>query len=111
MRASLEGIKAFTSVITIAEVLPKPVKAADTRLAEMFLDFLSHGRNLILIEISEVIAERGGRLRGKYDWLKTMDAIQIAAAIVAGADAFLTNDKDLKKIKDIKILVLEDYSK
>ena len=28
-----------------------------------------------------------------------------------GADVFLTNDYDLKKISDIKILILEDFLK
>ena len=36
-------------------------------------------------------------------------SVQIAAALDAGADAFLTNDKKLSGIKEIKILVLNDY--
>jgi predicted nucleic acid-binding protein len=38
-----------------------------------------------------------------------VDAVQIAAALDVGADAFLTNDKKLSAIKEIKILVLNDY--
>ena len=38
-----------------------------------------------------------------------MDAVQIAAALDAEADVFLTNDKKLSGIKEIKILVLSDY--
>jgi predicted nucleic acid-binding protein len=38
-----------------------------------------------------------------------IDALQIAAAVEVAADAFLTNDIRLKKIKEIKILVLKDY--
>ena len=38
-----------------------------------------------------------------------MDAVQIAAALDAEADAFLTNDKKLSGIKEIKIIVLSDY--
>ena len=48
-------------------------------------------------------------LRGRYPHLKTVDAVQIAAAVDAAADAFLTNDKNLAGIKEIKILVLSDY--
>jgi predicted nucleic acid-binding protein len=38
-----------------------------------------------------------------------VDAVQIAAALDAEADAFLTNDKKLSGIKEIRILVLNDY--
>jgi predicted nucleic acid-binding protein len=38
-----------------------------------------------------------------------VDSIQIAAAIAIEADAFLTNDDRLKRIKEVKVLVLEDY--
>lgn len=55
------------------------------------------------------IAERAGRLRGRYKDIKTIDAIQIASAIEVGADAFLTNDKKLKKVEEIKVVVLKDY--
>jgi predicted nucleic acid-binding protein len=55
------------------------------------------------------IGETAGVLRGKYPYLKTVDAVQIAAALDAEADVFLTNDKKLSGIKEIKILVLSDY--
>jgi predicted nucleic acid-binding protein len=38
-----------------------------------------------------------------------MDAIQLSAAINAGADAFITNDIKLKQVKELKVIVLEDY--
>jgi len=38
-----------------------------------------------------------------------VNAAQIAAAVDAAADAFLTNDKKLIGIREIKILVLSDY--
>ncbi len=102
-------LSAFSSVITLTEVLPKPIEAKDEKLARKFAEFLKHGKNLSLIEISASIAERGGRLRGQYPNLRTIDAIQISVAIDVGADAFLTNDEKLKQIKEIKVLVLKDY--
>jgi predicted nucleic acid-binding protein len=98
---------AFSSVITLTEVLPKPIEAGDEKLAKRFAEFLQYGKNFSLIEISADIAERAGRLRGKYPNLRTLDAIQISAAIDIGVDAFLTNDKKLKEIKEIKVLVLK----
>jgi predicted nucleic acid-binding protein len=99
----------FTSVITITEVLPKPVSVNHEELVEKFMNFLMREENINLLEISPDIAEKAGRLRGKYKSLKTMDAIQIATAITTGIDAFVTNDIKLKQINEIKIIVLNDY--
>jgi len=102
-------LSAFSSVITLTEVLSKPLEAGDEKLASKFADFLKHGKNFSLIEISTRIAERAGRLRGQYSDIRTVDAIQISTAIDVGADVFLTNDKKLKQIKEIKVMVLKDY--
>jgi predicted nucleic acid-binding protein len=102
-------LNAFSSVITLTEVLPKPIESGDEKLAKKFAEFLKYGKNLTMIEISEKIAESAGKLRGCYPFLKSIDAIQISAAIDVGADAFLTNDIKLKQIKEIKVLVLKDY--
>jgi predicted nucleic acid-binding protein len=102
--------KALTSVITITEVLPKPVSSNNEELVKKFKTFLIRESNIRLLGISRSIAERAGRLRGKYGSLRTLDALQLAAAIEGGADAFLTNDVKLKQISEIKIIVLKDYS-
>lgn len=101
---------ASSSVITLAEVLAKPVETGNEVLTRKFADFLKHGRNLQLVEITTGIAEKAGHLRGRYPHIRAIDAIQISAAIELGADAFVTNDKKLKRIKDIKVIVLKDYS-
>ena len=103
------NLNAYSSVITLVEVLPKPTESGDERLTRKFAEFLKHGRNLIIIEISERIAEAAGKLRGRYPFLKTVDAIQLAAALDLGTEAFLTNDGKLGKFKELKVLVLKDY--
>lgn len=102
-------LNAFTSIISLVEVLPKPIESEKKRLVKKFADFLRYGKNLTLIEISADIAQRAGELRGQYTFLRTMDAIQISVALEVGADAFLTNDIKLKQIKEIKVLVLRDF--
>ena len=102
-------LNAYSSVITLAEVLPKPIERGDEKLARRFAEFLKHGRNLTVIEISEGIAEAAGKLRGHYSFLKTVDAIQLAAALEVEAGAFLTNDAKLQQFDELKVLVLKDY--
>lgn len=99
----------ITSVLTLSEVLLKPVETGNDELAEKFKTYLKKATNLTLLPITEIIGESGGVLRGKYPHLKTIDAVQIATALDAEADAFLTNDKRLSGIKEIKIIVLKDY--
>ncbi len=102
-------INAFSSVLTLTEVLSKPIETGDYKLAKRFSDFLKHGKNLKLIEVSMHIAEMAGKLRGQYPGLRTVDAIQLSVAIDIGVDAFLTNDAKLKQIQEINILFLKDY--
>jgi predicted nucleic acid-binding protein len=100
---------AFSSVITLVEVLPKPVETGDEKLVKQFSDFLKNGKNISMVEISADIAESAGKLRGRYTFLRTMDAIQIAVSLKVEADAFITNDVKLKQIDELKIILLKDY--
>lgn len=103
-------VTAFTSVITLAEVLPAPLQAGNVKLARKFTDFLKHGENLTMIDISAGIAENAGRLRAEYPSLKAFDAMQLAAAMQLRAKVFVTNDKKLKNVKGIEMLVLDEYA-
>ena len=103
------NLNAYSSVITLAEVLPKPIERGDETLARKFAEFLKHGRNLTMIEISDAIAETAGNLRGRYPFLKTVDAIQLATALDVRAGAFLTNDVKLQQFNELKVLALKDY--
>ena len=102
-------LSAYTSVITLTEVLVKPFETGNDNLALKFSKFLRYSNNISLLEITASIAETAGRLRGKYPFLRTMDALQIAVALNISADAFITNDINLKKIDEIKTIVLKDY--
>ena len=104
-----KNIGAFSSVVTITEVLPKPVKAGRRDLVEKFVSFLRYSGSLELIDISANVAEKAGELRGRYEFLKTLDALQLSAALEGGAEAFLTNARKLKQIQELKIICLKDY--
>lgn len=103
------SLTAYSSVLTLTEVLIKPVAINDVALTQKFVQFIKHAKHLILIEISEGIAETAGNLRGRYSFLKTIDALQVAAALDVEADAFLTNDAKLRQIKELRVILLRDY--
>ncbi len=48
------------------------------------------------------------KLRAKYPALKSLDSLQLAAAINAGCDYFFTNDYKLKRIPEIKMLIVDE---
>lgn len=101
--------RAYTPVMTLVEVLRRPVAAGNEALAEKFIHILAHTRNLELLGASAQIAERAGRLRAKYRGLKAADAIQLSAALCARAEAFVTNDVDLRRVDELRIIVPSDY--
>ncbi len=103
------NLNAYSSVITLAEVLARPIERGDEKLARKFSEFLKHGKNLTMVEVSEGTAEDAGRIRGRFPFLKTVDAIQLASALEVGAEAFLTNDLKLQQFNELKVLILKDY--
>jgi len=57
-----------------------------------------------------ILAAESGKSR-RYLFLKLADAMQIATALHAGADLFLTNDKQLKQLTEIPVAVLDECCK
>ena len=100
-------ITGFTSVITLCEVITKPLSLQDTQLADRYRALLIESLHFNCCDINSQIAESAGQLRAQYQ-LRTPDALQIAVAIHAECDAFLTNDKRLRQVNEIQIIVLDD---
>jgi predicted nucleic acid-binding protein len=100
------SIRVVTSVITLSEVLVKPLREGDTQLAQQYRDILLNIEGLTTVEISVAIAEKVAQLRSQYS-LRTPDAIQIATALESGATALLTNDIRLPVLSNLQMLVLD----
>ena len=101
------ALTAYSSVITLTEVLTQPIRAGNQPLAEEYRKRLINSRNLILKPISPMTAELAAELRAHYR-LRTPDALQVATALEAGCEAFLCNDMDLRRITELRVLVLDD---
>lgn len=98
----------YTGMISLAEVLVKPKRNADTVLEQAYRSILTGSRNFVTLPITAEIAERAADLRSRYK-IKLPDALQVAAALEAGCDAILTNDgTDLRPVTEIRVLVLDD---
>lgn len=102
------NIEVITSTVTLLEVLVLPIKTNNLALVEKYRDILLFSEGFTTLEIFHEISELSAKLRAKYT-IKTPDAIQIATGILYGANQFLTNDPYLRKISDMKVLVLDDF--
>jgi predicted nucleic acid-binding protein len=102
------AIEGLTSTITLLEVLVHPLRDGNNRLADKYKAILLYSNGLTTHEVSHEISARAASLRAKYG-LKTPDAIQLATAMQYQADYFLTNDPALRKVRDMDVLVLDDF--
>lgn len=96
-----------TSVITLTEILVLPIETGNQAYEQAYREMLLNTETIRLERVSVAIAEQAARLRARYN-LRTPDALHIATAITAGCDAFLTNDRALRRADVIRVLVLDE---
>ncbi len=99
--------KFMTSVITYSEYCVKPKKINNQKAISEFKNLLNDLEcdiKNIDINIADITAE----LRAKYQFLRTPDALQLATAIHNSCNKFITNDKKLKQITEIEIVLIAD---
>lgn len=99
--------RGVTSVITLLEILVRPKKEGRPEAARDYLDLLTTFPNLIIVEVNLEVADLASDLRAKYG-IRTPDAIQVASVLTAGARGFITNDKRLKRIAELEVLLLDE---
>jgi len=109
--AAENGVHSITSAITVTEVLTQPKRNNDHSLVATYRQFLTGTPDELTIYAIDIsIAETAADIRARYG-AKTPDAIQIATAIVSRSQAFLTNDRNLKRVSGVQIILLDDLTK
>ncbi len=108
-RAADAGLlQLFTSALSLLEVLVIPYRSGNQALAERYDAFLTGSRGLQVVEIDHGQLRAAAKLRAVFPSIRTPDALQIGAALVAGCHAFLTNDRELPRVPGLEILQLRD---
>jgi len=87
------------TTVTIAEVLTGPLRTGDEALARRYRAVLEAWE---VVDLTSEVAEAAARIRGAYS-LKLPDAIQVASALVIGADALVTHDRDFAPVRGLPI--------
>ena len=65
--------------------------------------------NLAINNVDVRSARIDAELRAKYGLL-TSDSLQIGACLAHGAEAFVTNDRRLRRVKEMEIVTLDDFA-
>lgn len=101
-------ITTVVSGITLSECLVGAIRLGLVDLEQAFVDVLQQDE-VVFVEINVAIAREAARIRVRYN-LQLPDALQVAAAIIAGCEAFLTNDTALKRVTELRVLVVGELS-
>ena len=109
LQALVSGhIEGITSVLTLMELCTRPLKLGRPDLANTYEVTIHNWPNLVTVGIDRILARGGAELRARHG-LQSVDAAQIAAGLMSRATAFLTNDRRLRRITELQILLLDDY--
>ena len=113
-RVVLEAIESgqvagLITTVTLAEVLTVPAQAGDRRAMLDYELYLTHFPNMHLVVLDAALARETALVRATAK-LRTPDAVQVAAARLAGADGIVTNDhRWAGRVTQPQVVMLDDY--
>lgn len=102
------NVQGITSIITLIEACVLPRRQGRQDLIQAYERALLYSQQVRTLPVDAVLARRAVVLRAEYG-IRVPDALQIAAALEAGATAFVTNDRRLTKVKEFCVLQFDDY--
>ena len=102
------ALRAVTSTVTFAEILTKPFADKNFSLADEIKFTLKSFSSLSVASIDEKLGEAAALIRARHT-IRLPDALQLAAAIQGETSLFLTNDKRVKKVDALEVVVLPDF--
>ncbi len=101
------NLRAFTSELTLAEVLVRPLIDGNLEIQSVYQQALQSSEVLEVVAVSWHVLIEVARLRAVAN-LRLPDAIHGATAILSGCETFLTNDRRLTALPGIEVVVLSE---
>ena len=98
----------MTSILTLVELAVKPLRLGRPEVADAYELLVQDIDNLAVVELDARVGRIGAELRATHG-LRTPDALHLAACLAHGAEFFLTNDRRLRRVTEIEVLVLDDF--
>ena len=96
-----------TSLLTFTEYCVIPYRQNNIRKITDFENFINDAA-IFVVPFTAKIAKYAAQIRAKYVGIKAMDALQLAFAIQNDCDAFLTNDKQLRQVTEIRTVLVDE---
>lgn len=101
---TLTGI---TSELTLAELLVKPCRDQDLAQQARYKKAIANRQNFFIMPVLRDLLIDAAEVRAKIQ-LKLPDAIHVATALRTNCTTFLTNDRQIKKLTDISVVLLSE---
>lgn len=96
------------STITCMEYLVHPYRNNVPEDVDLLFKFIDKS-GIYVIDIDLNVAKLAAQIRAETPAFKAMDSLQLSAAFRSGCDTFLTNDKQLKQFKHLKIISIDEW--
>lgn len=105
-KISAGKMNASISVLVLHEVLSGVYKKGMADKVPDYIEAITSGGKIEVVDFTKVISLRSALFRARYG-LKTPDAIHLASAYEAGVKIFITPDRRIGRIKELKIRILK----
>lgn len=91
----------MTSALTLSELLVKPYRDGEMQLINAYRSWFGGLSWLEILPVSHDVLDLAALLRATRPGLKLPDGIQLATALIAGANGFISADKGIHAIDQI----------
>jgi len=96
--------------IKLLELTVYPWRRVQPQIARRYEALLINFPNLMMADVTRETARQAAKLRAEFN-IRPADVLHVAAALVNGATAFVSNDKQLKRLAPIIApVILEDFA-
>lgn len=102
---SANKLASHTSILTVAEVLTKPMEKNNLELKTRYQEVFNHLPNLSVVSPVYSTAILAASIRATYR-IGLIDSFQLALASENGCRSFLTNDRKLSRYKKLTIVLV-----
>lgn len=100
--------RAGSSVLVLGELLVQPLRVGRLDLVDRYQGLFTSDEVFSVWDVNRAIVGQAASLRANHG-LKMLDALHVATAIQNGATIFVTNDEGIRRVEEIKVVILADH--